>query len=472
MVIKDICDRTININELGNKARNILLLHEMGFPVAKSWIIESNYPVSLLRIEGLYRNGVSLSHFKKVRHFFLNEISNDAKLVIYSELCNCLEPYASYAIRSSSCLEDDHEHTYAGLYTTFLNVKKKMNIINCILKIWGDCFSEKVYEMCLLNGIKKVNPCAILIQKMISTNIGGVALGFDNKAYICAAYGQTKGIVDGNIASDKWIIERNSKKVIDVQIRPKTKALYLTPYRLLNSEKGYTCICQGTEKLNVFYKLVESGRLMQVDIPKEKQCLLCVDDEQVVRVLTLIEEVAKKIECMSYDVEWAIDNNMEIYILQIRALTSEPQIQNLESPNDVMPISGGKAYGMGIRVSKYKDLQRINGESIVIAKDINGPVLSAFSRVRGYIIESDSIMSHGAIIARELGLPCIAVKNVSALCEGYIYEIDGTAGYYAVHQDYEGIMPINSNKNSDFEEENNIPFELLLSIPNEWKETF
>lgn len=71
----------------------------------------------------------------------------------------------------------------------------------------------------------------------------------------------------------------------------------------------------------------------------------------------------------------------------------------------------------------------LNGEILVTASTDPGWV-TLFSSISGIIVERGSLLSHSAIVSREMGIPCIVgVTNaLSTLTEGDWVEMDGTTG--------------------------------------------
>jgi pyruvate,water dikinase len=53
-----------------------------------------------------------------------------------------------------------------------------------------------------------------------------------------------------------------------------------------------------------------------------------------------------------------------------------------------------------------------------------------FPLARGLIVQRGSLLSHSAIVAREIGLPCIvgAARVMESLRNGELVEMDGAAG--------------------------------------------
>ncbi|TVP54075.1 MAG: hypothetical protein EA351_13965 [Gemmatimonadales bacterium] len=71
----------------------------------------------------------------------------------------------------------------------------------------------------------------------------------------------------------------------------------------------------------------------------------------------------------------------------------------------------------------------LNGHILVAARTDPGWTL-LFPRAEGILVERGSLLSHSAIVAREMGLPCVVgVRGLmTTLTDGEIVEMDGTTG--------------------------------------------
>lgn len=67
----------------------------------------------------------------------------------------------------------------------------------------------------------------------------------------------------------------------------------------------------------------------------------------------------------------------------------------------------GKVRGRVRKVLKVEDIEKVEAEDIVVTND-NSPLFSiAFFKAKGIISEKGGLLSHLAIVAREMGKPCL-----------------------------------------------------------------
>lgn len=87
-----------------------------------------------------------------------------------------------------------------------------------------------------------------------------------------------------------------------------------------------------------------------------------------------------------------------------------------------------KVKGIAININSFDDYAKCNENSIIISKTLSPNLAILFKKAVGIISESGSALSHAALIAREMGIPCL-VQAVLAedINDGQYIEIDGKA---------------------------------------------
>ncbi len=95
-----------------------------------------------------------------------------------------------------------------------------------------------------------------------------------------------------------------------------------------------------------------------------------------------------------------------------------------------VPISAGFAKGPARIIRTLADWKKVTPGDILVAPVIDPGMAPLFGIAAGLVVEMGGTLSHGAIIAREYGLPAVAnVPGITTqLCEGEIVEINATAG--------------------------------------------
>jgi len=94
-----------------------------------------------------------------------------------------------------------------------------------------------------------------------------------------------------------------------------------------------------------------------------------------------------------------------------------------------VPISPGKVQGR-VKVFRHAtDKQLLPGE-ILVARATDPGWTPLFINARGIILEIGGALQHGAVVAREYGIPCVSGLDdaTSKLKDGQLVEVDGSNG--------------------------------------------
>ncbi len=94
------------------------------------------------------------------------------------------------------------------------------------------------------------------------------------------------------------------------------------------------------------------------------------------------------------------------------------------------PASAGKAKGVVVIVRGVSDLNKVKKGDILVAVTTHPDYVPAMQKAAAIITDEGGITSHAAIVARELGLPCIvgAKSATKSLKDGDKVEIDAETG--------------------------------------------
>ncbi|ALC18016.1 pyruvate phosphate dikinase [Desulfuromonas soudanensis] len=203
------------------------------------------------------------------------------------------------AVRSSALDEDGNEHSFAGQLDSFLFVSPT-DVAKQIAAVWRSGFHERVLayrrEKCLT---PLPAPPAVLIQRMVSADVAGVAFSADpvsgrrGVAVVSGVFGLGTSLVSGECDADTWRVDRNGT-IVEVELADKETAHRADP------ETG-----EG----------VRSTVIAPEDAKKP-----CLSDGQVREVAALARSAASHFG-RPQDIEWAIEGD-RLHLLQSRPITS------------------------------------------------------------------------------------------------------------------------------------------------------
>lgn len=98
--------------------------------------------------------------------------------------------------------------------------------------------------------------------------------------------------------------------------------------------------------------------------------------------------------------------------------------------------SVGKVTGIARVVTELKQIGRVNRGEILIVHATDPGWTPVFMMIRGIVLETGGLISHGALLAREYGLPGVQIEGALKLIpDGATITLDGDAGIVIIHDD-------------------------------------
>lgn len=112
------------------------------------------------------------------------------------------------------------------------------------------------------------------------------------------------------------------------------------------------------------------------------------------------------------------------------------------APGDDNQIRQGTGCSAGIvtataRVIRDPRREKLNPGEILVARHTDPGWIAVFSNASAIVVERGSLLSHSAIVARELGIPCVVgLKGATTwIADGETLEVDGATGRVRRHDD-------------------------------------
>lgn len=98
--------------------------------------------------------------------------------------------------------------------------------------------------------------------------------------------------------------------------------------------------------------------------------------------------------------------------------------------------SVGKVTGTARVVTELKQIGRVNKGEILIVHATDPGWTPVFMMIRGIVLETGGLISHGALLAREYGLPGVQIEGALKLIpDGATITLDGDAGIVIIHDE-------------------------------------
>lgn len=105
--------------------------------------------------------------------------------------------------------------------------------------------------------------------------------------------------------------------------------------------------------------------------------------------------------------------------------------------------SGGTASGPAAVLGDVRDAARLRGGDVLVTRQTDPGWAPVFGLVSGLVIERGGLLSHGAIVAREFGLPCVvgAANATGRIRSGQRVTVDGDRGVCTIERAAAGSEP-------------------------------
>jgi pyruvate,water dikinase len=315
----------------------------------------------------------------------------------YSKLESDVKGNVTLALRSSALGEDMRDSSFAGQYRSELNVGFE-SIFQAYKEILASKYSFQAVTYRLNRGIKDedISMCVGCLR-MVDAVAGGVTYTrnpvnmADDAMFINSAWGLPKSVVDGSDACDLFVVSKKPPREI---IRKKV----------------------NTKKIK-FVCLPEEG-VCRTALTGDKKDLSSIDDQKALD----LSELAAKIEkyySLPQDIEWAVDRDGAIYILQCRPLKQIKPLKTdlpepvFKGPNDAIiagqgvTASPGVASGKVFLVDKTMDLLQFPQGAVLVARQALPIWSSLLNRSAAVVTEQGGFAGHLASVAREFGVPAL-----------------------------------------------------------------
>ena len=442
MSIKDLGVNDIPI--AGGKAANLGELTSAGFEVPPGFVLTTESYDYFLESNGLgnllatVMENLDVSSDAKVQEasanirtaFEVGKIPQDLEEQIIAEYEKLGRgSYPLVAVRSSATAEDLPTASFAGQQDTYLNVSNPQSLLESVKKCWSSLFTPRAIAYRVQKGFDhSVVKLAVVVQRMISSDRSGIMFTIDPNSelphiIIEAGYGLGEALVGGKVTPDTYSVDKFHRKILNKRISTQTWMLV----------RG------------------ESGECIRMDVPVEMTKAQKITDEQIHE----LAEVGNQIE-MHYnkpmDIEWCIEKG-KLFVVQARPITTlsngekKEQTAKADEPREDLTAQRTiLAKGLGASPGIAGGVVKIFSEDMCMDVIVEGDVMvtqmttpdmvPAMTRAAAIVTDEGGMTCHAAIVARELGIPCVvgASDATKVLKEGMKVTVHGQMGVV-----YEGV---------------------------------
>ena len=342
-----------------------------------------------------------------------------AILDAYQALCKQAgKKSMAVAVRSSATAEDLPGASFAGQQDTFLNVTRKTLLKN-VRRCWSSLFTPRAIVYRKEKGFAHEDVLiSVAVQELIPSKASGVMFtlepvsGEKDKILINASWGLGEAVVSGQVTPDEYLVDKADFRILDKRVFKKNR-------QIVSDKKGST---------------------KWIAVAKSKKDKPALSDEIIVRLAKYGVQIENHYG-VAQDIEWAVDKDERIFILQARPETvhvAEKEARREEGGDfleqDILVRGMGVSPGQGIgRVRIMLNIKDMSGfkEGDVLVTEMTTPDWVPAMRIASAVITNlGGKTCHAAIVSRELGVPCIVgtENGTKVLKDGDLVTVDGQRG--------------------------------------------
>ena len=352
----------------------------------------------------------------------------------YEELAKKVDQENPYvAVRSSATAEDLPDASFAGQQDTYLNVTGRDMVIRKVKECYASTFTDRaVYYRAKKHFDHENVALSAAVQMMADSKVAGVmftvniANGDDSCVMIEGSWGLGEYVVQGTVTPDNFIVNK-----ADLTIKS----------RIVN-EKSIELVRKP------------GGDVEERKVPEELAKSQALTDDQVVKLASYAKAIEKHYGCYM-DMEWAVDHQDRIWILQARPETvwSKKNKEKKAGNGEVkmttdhkvlvkgLPASPGMAAGKCHVITDPKDIDEFQEGEVLVTTMTSPDWVPAMKKAVAIVTDAGGMTCHASIVSRELGIPCIVGTKsrgdaaTTTIRDGQEITVDATHGVV-----YEGIL--------------------------------
>ncbi len=304
----------------------------------------------------------------------------------------------------SSATQEDGEVSFAGQYATYLNVPEDLVTLK-YKEVIASLFRPRTVFYYKSKGFSQADVVmSVGVIRMIDAKAAGVVYTRDpnesdsDGIIINAAWGLGKSVVDGTVTPQTYIVSRPNMVIQEKRLTEQSSMLICSP----------------------------GGAIAEALVPEAARNTSCLNDDQI-HTLSGHAVALERYYGKPQDIEWAVDRDDRIYILQSRTLKTSKTgdslrkiPRRLEKYNILIDkgliASKGVGFGRAFIVKNNADLKEFPEGGVLVAKNMDAEFVVVMDKAAAMVTDTGSITGHMASLAREYAIPTIVDTNTALTC--------------------------------------------------------
>jgi len=302
---------------------------------------------------------------------------------------------AEVAVRSSATSEDTAGTSFAGMNATYTNTLGVHDVMTRLVDCWASLFGPRVVAYRASTGLGEEPAIAVVVQLMVDSARSGVAFTADpstgdrGRIVIEGAYGLGEVVVSGAVEPDTYIVAKEGP-------------------RLLHARTGHQT-----------HKIVRGpdGRDMRIDLDPQTGASRVLTDDETIDLARLALRVEEHYGSPQ-DMEWAIADG-QTWLVQSRPITTLDEEPAQAAGSELvtgLAASPGRAAGRVRRLADPSEGDRFQDGEVLVAVMTTPDWVPTMRRAAALVTDGGGMTCHAAIVARELGVPCVVGPATPPRC--------------------------------------------------------
>lgn len=412
-----------DVAAVGGKAAALGELMAAGFPVPAGFVVGTEAFLAAMDAAGIGRQVVAMLEpsgaraagdtsgsaeelAEVIREIAVPAPVEDAIRAFHRDLVESRrdgDDGGAVAVRSSGTDEDAAEASFAGMHASYLGVVGADDVLARIRDCWASSVSARAIAYRSVRAPGSVVSMAVVVQSMVEAVSSGVLLGVDPSGtdpgrLLVEASTTAGGVVGGLVEPDRYVVDVPRLVVVSAQ--------------------------RGRQPLT------------------DRERVLAED--RVLELAALGRRIQDRFGAPQ-DIEWAIGADGVLGIVQARPITATAGSRTVSevavttgvgSRPDPDPLVVGIGASPGVATGPVRVLldpvdavELLDGE-VLVAPGTRPEWMPAMRRAAAIVTDTGGMASHAAIVARELGLPCVVGTGTATagLVDGDVVTVDGVTG--------------------------------------------
>lgn len=322
------------------------------------------------------------------------------------------EEATDVAVRSSATAEDLPTASFAGQQETFLNIRGMEALDRAVRGCMASLFTDRAIVYRAERGIEhRTVALSVGVQKMVRSDLDSAGViftldtesGFRDVVLVTGAWGLGETVVQGRVRPDEfWVhkptLRQGHRSIIRREVSEKAVKLVYA------EESGKT-----VREVRVPRRLRRTPVLSDDDVLTLAQWALAVEDHYSGRAG----------HPTPMDIEWARDGHSgELFILQARPETvhsqaARPRLTFFHRKGAGTVLLTGQSVGNSVASGPVRvihstgALGAVRPGEVLVASMTDPDWEPVLKRAAAVITDEGGRTCHAAIVARELGIPCV-----------------------------------------------------------------